>query len=107
MSQQMLDLIVNLITLLGPPGLFVVAWIWERRRTQLVVDRHLSEQSRVYEKFLQEQRELYERYLEDMREWASPRDRSRIRFDHNQATIPAGSEMRALRSTDLAPAPGD
>jgi hypothetical protein len=100
MSEQLLNLVMTLTTGLGVPGLFVVFWIWERKRTQLVVDRHLDEQKKLYADWLKEQRDLYERYLEDMREWASPRDRSRLRYTPDLQHPTGPGEMRPFASRE-------
>ena len=105
MNEQLLNVVVTLTTSLGIPGLFVIFWLWERKRTQTVVDRHLEEQKRQYDLWLKEQRELYERYLEDLREWAGLRDRRHIRYSSAEMIQPGGSEMRPLPT--VSPSPGD
>lgn len=94
-TDPLMSIVQTLVTGLGIPGLFVVFFLWERRRTQTVVDRHLDQQKEQYELWLKEQRELYERYLEDLREWAGLRDRRHIRYSADvNTTTPAAGEMR-------------
>lgn len=106
--------ILQIVTVLGVNGLFAAFFLWERRRTQVVVDRHLANQEKLYSDWLREQRDLYERYLEDLRDWTRPRDHSRFTYQPGQVHVPGasgggGSEARpfatATREIAVIPPP--
>lgn len=103
MSDPVMSAILQIVTVLGVNGLFAGFFLWERRRTQIVVDRHLQQQEKLYQDWLKEQRDLYERYLEDLRDWTQPRDRSRPVYAPGQMHTPTNAESRTFPPREIGP----